>query len=120
MHIEINTGRKLQEAFNSHSRGDSFTTEGFESLARYLNEIDYEGGKSTPLDVVDIDCSYSEYPSALEAAADHGFVFDDEDFEGYEPDELAEAKEDASKKWLTRKTTVIDIQGGRVILDSNF
>ena len=80
---------------------------GAHALVEWLEGIE-EDGEPIEFDAVAIRCDFSEYASALEAAADSG----------YEADEDAadeDAQEAAALAWLANRTTVVTFEGGIIV-----
>jgi len=80
-------------------RPQNFSIEGLRALFAHLEELETMG-EEMELDVIALCCDYSEYPTALEAAADMCWQFDSE--------------EEALDR-LQEETTVIDFDGGIII-----
>ena len=76
------------------------------AMANYLDDYSDDVGCDVEVDVVAIRCDYTEYDSALEAATEYGFVPHDD--EG----------EDGALEWLRDQTTVIEVDGGHVIVEA--
>jgi hypothetical protein len=96
------------DAWRNHGRNDSFTHEGKRALFGWIEQIDEECGTETELDVVALDCGYSEHASALDAISDQGFDYDPE---GDDDDE----KEENAALWLEGQTILIRFNGGVII-----
>ena len=95
------------DAFRTHNRGDQFSYEGLKALFERLEQYEEDTGEEMELDVIAICCDFSEYPTALEAATEHGWEAD------------AEADEDdnevAALEWLQDQTTVIPHMKGVIV-----
>ena len=52
----IDSGSDLRREFQDYNRGNSFTEEGFDALFDLLNEF----GEDFELDVIGVDCDFSE------------------------------------------------------------
>lgn len=76
-------------------------------LAEYLQEVEEAAGEEQELDVVEIRCYFSEFPSATEAAEVYGWASD--------PDEFDNANESAALTWLQDRTSAIEFDGGIII-----
>ena len=68
---------------------------GAKTLVEFLDEIDYDA----ELDVVAIRCDWSEYPSAVEAATDYGYVLPD--------DTTPDDAETDALNWLQERTAAL-------------
>lgn len=93
--------------------------EGAKALAEHLEQLEEDCGEEMEFDQVAIRCDYAEYPSALEAARDHGFdgtadLYDANDNERQE-DEIAEDLEEQAIAWLEDRTSVIRFDGGVIL-----
>jgi len=103
----------FRDAFKNMGRGDSFSYAGLGALFEYLEEYgDIE------LDVIAIDCEFSEYESATDCVSDCGYDFEpdldllDEDMD---EDERQEAIEEQALEYLRENTSVIEFDGGIII-----
>ena len=86
-------------AFHACGRGDQFSREALEAIFDYMEEVD----PNTELDPIGICCEWTEYPTAIDAAAEYGELFSDE----------VEAIE-----WLEKRTTVIETGSGSIVIQS--
>lgn len=91
------TPMQAAERLSDGQSGFSFA--GAYALAEYLEKIDAD----MEFDEVAIRCQFSEYASALDAAADYGYV----------PDE--EGSREEAREWLAQRTAVIPFEGGVVV-----
>ena len=91
----------MQDENAKWSRGASY------KLAEYLQELEDSIGEEQELDVVEIRCCFSEFPSATEAAEAYGWSSD--------PDEFDNANESAALSWLQDRTSAIEFDGGIII-----
>jgi len=64
---------EFSDAFRDTGRGDSFSYNGLRALYDYLIEFEDGTGEEYELDVIGLDCDFSEHDSALEAAKEYGF-----------------------------------------------
>ena len=94
------------DRFRDMGRNDSFTYAGKRALFDYLEELEDGCDMEIELDVVGLDCEYSEHDTALEAAIEHGFEKGDD-----AEDELEEIALD----WLNDRTQLITFNGGVII-----
>lgn len=98
------------DAWRKHGRNDSFSYEGKRALFDWIEQIDEQCGTETELDVVELDCYFSEHGSALEAISNHGY--------DYEPEgDDDEEKEEDAAEWLEERTDLIRFNGGIIIQD---
>lgn len=95
------------QAFERMGRGGSFSRAGLCALFDYLESLEQDIGEELELDVIALDCEYSEFGSARDAAEEYG----------WEPDEDDEdTQEEAALNWLRARTQVIEVRGGGVII----
>jgi hypothetical protein len=107
-------------------RKDTFTYEGKKALFDYLEQYEDSTGEPLELDIIALCCEYTEYESAWDAMyqyqpKDMPTVDDEPNENGVGMDlvELGEAQEKIAHEWLKERTTVIDVDGGGVII-ANF
>lgn len=95
------------------SRKNSFSYEGKRALFDYLEEYENSTGQPLEFDPVALDCEFTEYASADEAALNYfqyeGMIFD----ETMTADEV----ETSALVFLQDNTTVIIFDGGVIIQD---
>jgi len=96
------------DRFRDMGRNDSFTYAGKRALFDYLEELEDGCDMEIELDVVGLDCEYSEHDTALEAAKEYG----------YEPEEECDEDETQEKaaEWLSGNTQVIRVGQYGVII----
>jgi len=63
----------FERAFADMGRGDSFSYNGLRALYDYLIEFEEDTGEEYDLDVIGLDCEFSEHDTALEAAKEYGY-----------------------------------------------
>ena len=97
----------FDRAFETMRRGNSFSCAGKRALFEYLESYEEDTGEEIELDVVALCCNYSEYSSAYEAASEYGYS---------NTGEGIETREERALDWLRDKTTVIEVDGGGVII----
>ena len=93
------------EAVNELGKYDcfnSFTYEGTQALVEYIESIEEDCGTEIEFDPVAIRCEFSEYESAIEAAAQYTSEF---------------TTEEAALEYLEDHTSVITYDGGVIIQD---
>jgi len=106
--MKSNVGRcEFSDAFRDMGRGDSFSYDGLNALYDYLEQLEEDTGEEIELDVIALDCKYSEYDSALEVAEEYGWEPDEDDDE--------DEREEAALRWLQDRTTVITFTGGVIV-----
>lgn len=114
MHINVNS-YMFADAFRRMDRENNFSREALEALFNYLEEYEQDTGEDLELDVIGLCSDFTEYGTAVDAAADYGFTSeleaeDYEDAESYE-----DAKESEAREWLEDRTIVINFDGGLII-----
>ena len=102
----------FQDAFRNYLRENSFSYEGLKALYDYIEEYEESCWIEMELDVIALDCEFTEYSSIKEA------------YEVYENDyaELCEDEEDRDERanqYLLENTQVIHMDNGGIII-SNF
>ena len=100
------------DAWRSHDRNDSFSYEGKKALFEWIEEIDEDCGNETELDIIALDCEFSEHASALDCIIDNGYDFTtDEELDG-------EQQEEDAMEYLNENTSIISVasfEGGIII-----
>ena len=94
------TSYQFVEAFKHAGRESQFSRAALFALFEYLEEYENSTGEEIELDPIGICCEWAEYSSAREAAEEYGFEAEDDD---------------EAEKWLGRKTTVVQFDGGLVV-----
>lgn len=94
------TSHQFVEAFRACGRESQFSRAALLALFEYLEEYENSTGEEIELDPIGICCEWAEYSSAREAASEYGFEAEDDD---------------EAEKWLGRKTTVVQFDGGLVV-----
>ena len=94
------TSHQFVEAFRACGRENQFSRAALFALFEYLEEFENSTGEEIELDPIGICCEWAEFSSAREAASEYGFEAEDDD---------------EAEKWLGRKTTVVQFDGGLVV-----
>lgn len=94
------TSYQFVEAFRACGRESQFSRAALFALFEYLEEFENSTGEEIELDPIGICCEWAEFSSAREAASEYGFEAEDDD---------------EAEKWLGRKTTVVQFDGGLVV-----
>lgn len=94
------TSHQFVEAFRACGRESQFSRAALFALFEYLEEYENSTGEEIELDPIGICCEWAEFSSAREAAEEYGFEAEDDD---------------EAEKWLGRKTTVVQFDGGLVV-----
>ena len=105
------------DKFASMDRKDNFTYEGKQALFDYLEGYEDSTGEKIELDVIALYCEYTEYDSAWDAM--EYYQPEDMPLMGEDGDDLLEIQEKneaEALRWLQDHTTVIDVEGGGVII----
>ena len=117
MKTTLNFSQFCDEWKHWDDRKDTFSYEGKKALFEYLENYEEETGEEIELDIVALCCDYTEYESAWDAMKE----YQPEDMPvGGEPGddliEINEKNEKAAREWLEERTQVIDVEGGRIII----
>ncbi len=105
MHQNISTDKAIKLLKEDGNADWSWS--GAEALVGYLEDLEDDLDKSIEFDRVAMQCEYSEYSSALEAAEHYGFIPED--------DEDEDDVESSAITYLEDRTTVIKFEGGVII-----
>lgn len=114
MRINV-TSAVFVDAFRNSGRENNFSSDALKALFNYLEEYEQDTGEEIKLDVIGLCCDFTEYETAVEAAADYGFTSELEAEECNSPEDFEDAKEDEAREWLEDHTIVIDFDGGLII-----
>lgn len=109
--------REFVDAFDEYNRPDNFTPAARRALYQALTAYEESANEELELDPIAICVEYSEYESAWEAMEQ--YQPEDMPTEGAPGDDLGEVQEKnekAAHEWLKERTTVIDVEGGHVII----
>ena len=98
----------FHDCFTRSNRALTFSYAAQAALYKYLVQLADDTNTPIELDIVQLCSEWTEYPSAVEAASDCGYVchYDDGD------DDEEEAME-----WLNNRTQIITFAGGILTLD---
>ncbi len=99
---------RFTDAFRDMGRENSFSYQGKKALYGWIEGLDDDSGTETELDVIALDCEFCEYDDVIEAWDE----YNDDLPEGDDDDE----REESAIDWLRDRTTVIEVQGGGVII----
>ena len=91
-------------AFDQMGRNTHWSLQGLETLYDFLTECE-EASNPMELDVIGLDCEYTEYKSALEAIKDYNGG-------AYESDE---ENEDDAREYFRDNTMLIEFESGIII-----
>lgn len=94
------TSHQFVESFRACGRETQFSVNARRALFEYFERLEEDTDTEIELDPIGICCEFAEYSSAREAASEYGFEAEDDD---------------EAEKWLGRKTTVVQFDGGLVI-----
>jgi hypothetical protein len=103
--IRTITQSDFVNAFDQRGRGKSWSLRGLEALYDFLEDVD----PNYDLDVVALDCQYSDFNAMGDLQNDYEHLFDED--EEYDDEEIIDT--------LSNHTTVIRYDGG-VVIDTNF
>lgn len=114
------TRSMFHDAFNSLSETykNSFSYEGLNALFQYFEDHEESGDGAIELDPIAICCEFTEYPSAVDAAQNHGCeeVVDLEPHGNVDLLEVTALEENQALEWLSERTPVIRCENGNVIV----
>lgn len=108
----------FRNTFEDSSYKDNFSLEGLGALFNHLEEVE-EADEPMEFDHVVLACEFSEYDSAWDAMEQ--YQPEDMPVEGEDGDDLVEIEEKNQKaalEWLEERTTVIPVEGGKVIIQN--
>ena len=110
----------------SEDRKNTFTYFGKRALFDYLESYEDDTGEQVELDTVALCCEYTEYVSAQDAmreyqpegmpVVDLQAYSDAHNGEGMDLVQVEEAAEQLALEWLRERTTVIETEDHRVII----
>ena len=89
------------EAFKRAGRGEQFSREALSEIFDWITSVEQDTGEETELDVVEVCCNWTEYETAGEAAQAYGLDSDNEE---------------AALRCLSNATTVLECDGGSVVV----
>jgi hypothetical protein len=115
---ETVTLERFCESFTSIP-SNNFSSEGMKALFSHLNDFEEQSGDEIELDPIALCCEYTEYDSAYDAMEQ--YQPEDMPVEGEDGDDLLEVQEKNEKEalsWLQDRTTVIEVEGGKVIIQN--
>ena len=95
---------QFRDAFRNMGRKENFSYTGLTALYDYLTALEDDIGEELELDVIALCCDYSEH-DLQDLQREYG------DYEGEQWEDLEEAVQ-----WLEDRTTVIRVDGDRVIV----
>tara|TARA_R110000822_G_C15056385_1_gene466965 strand:+ start:72 stop:413 length:342 start_codon:yes stop_codon:yes gene_type:complete len=99
------------DAWRSHDRNDSFSYEGKKALFEWIEEIEEDCDSETELDIIALDCEFSEHASAYSCVYELGY----DDFAGCDDAENKENNEEKALEYLENQTLLIRFEGGIII-----
>ncbi len=110
----------FRDAFTEYGRNDNFSYDGLRALFDYLEDYEEDTGEELDLDVIALCCDFTEYKTALEAAEQYDFEFDESELVFGEDEDDGGAfeteKEEQALEYLQNSTIVIELEGGGVII----
>jgi hypothetical protein len=102
----IVTQYAFTDAFRACGRGTQFSPDALRALFEHLERVEEDTDTELELDPIAICCEWAEYPSALAAAKEYGFVEVCGDDTDCDPEAL---------EWLREHTQVVEFTGGVII-----
>jgi len=82
----------------------SWSRNGARALVEHLESLEEETGAEIEFDAVALRCDWSEYPTALDAAGEYGWIDGNENY-----------TEKKALDWLMEQTQVIQFDGGVIV-----
>ncbi len=103
---------------NSDSYSNSFSLDGAKAVFDYFDNLSEELDENISFDPIAWCVEFSEYDSAFECATDHGYeeAVDLEPHGSVDLLEVQDLEEAQAKEWLQDRTTVIELEKGRVVV----
>lgn len=86
------------DRFAMMDRKDNFTYEGLQALFNYLEQLEQDIEQEIELDVIALCCDYTEYDSLEDCLAEYDSI--------------------STREELEDRTTVIDVEGGGIIIQN--
>ena len=92
------------DSFRACGRGSQFTSHALRALFEHLERVEEDTDTELELDPIALCCEWAEYPSALEAAKDYGYL------------EGVDSKDESPIEWLSNRTDVVRVWENGVII----
>lgn len=92
------------DSFRACGRESQFTSHALRALFEHLERVEEDTDTELELDPIALCCEWAEYPSALEAAKDYGYL------------EGVDSKDESPIEWLSNRTDVVRVWENGVII----
>jgi hypothetical protein len=100
----IVTQYSFTDSFRACGRESQFSSHALRALFEHLERIEEDTDTELTLDPIALCCEWSEYPSALAAATDYGFI------------DGVDSKDEFPIEWLMNRTDVVQVWENGVII----
>ena len=100
----IVTQHSFVEAFRAHGRENQFSYPALRALFEHLERVEEDTDTELEFDPIALCCEWSEYPSALAAATDYGYL------------EGVDSKDEFPIEWLMNRTDVVRVWENGVLI----
>ena len=100
----IVTENSFIESFRACGRESQFSYHALRALFEYLERVEEDTDTELVLDPIAICCEWAEYPSALDAAKDYGYL------------EGVDSKDESPIEWLSNRTDCVRVWENGVII----
>ena len=100
----IVTIHSFVEAFRACGQGTQFSYHALRALFEHLERVEEDTDTELTLDPIALCCEWAEYPSALEAAKDYGYL------------EGVDSKDEFPIEWLMNRTDCVRVWENGVLI----
>ena len=100
----IITHYSFVESFRACGRGTQFSPDALRALFEHLERVEEDTDTELTLDPIALCCEWSEYPTALAAATDYGYL------------DVVDSKDETPIEWLSNRTDVVQVWENGVII----
>jgi len=100
----IITQHSFVEAFRACGRENQFSYHALRALFEHLERVEEDTDTELTLDPIALCCEWSEYPSALAAATDYGFI------------DGVDSKDEHPIEWLMNRTDCVRVWENGVLI----
>ena len=100
----IVTQYSFVDAFRACGRESQFSSHALRALFEHLERVEEDTDTELELDPIALCCEWAEYPTALDAAKDYGYL------------EGVDSKDESPIEWLSNRTDVVRVWENGVII----
>ena len=100
----IVTQYSFVDAFRACGRESQFTSHALRALFEHLERVEEDTDTELELDPIALCCEWAEYPSALDAARDYGYL------------EGVDSKDESPIEWLSNRTDCVRVWENGVLI----